>query len=217
MHGASCEKVTMQAEFINKLERIRLEKNSDLALLIRPRLNNMPLPLKRHDDPFLPFAKEIINATQSMVVAYVLDLAAFLSLGAAGAIALERTVNFAASDNILILHGPFSSAQYAGITDEQAFPCDAVTLADSQHIDAYLQRSDRSAFVINNRSVQHLDAPDHGGYLWVEAAALSTIGLTGEVITLHLFGDDVVYASSGEDFMTRARETLLDLNDFNPR
>ena len=207
----------MQTEFINKLERIRLQKNSDLALLIRPRLNSMPLPLKRHDDPFLPFAKEIISATQSMVVAFVLDLSAFLALGAAGAIALERTVNFAASDNVLILHGPFSSAHFAGITDEQAFPCDAVTLSDSQHIDSYLQRSDRSAFVINNRSVQHLDAPDNGGYLWVEAAALSTIGLTGEVITLRLFGDDVVYASSGEDYINRARETLLELNDSTTR
>jgi hypothetical protein len=213
MPGAYCEKVMMQTEFINKLERIRLRKNSDLALLIRPRLSNMPLPLKRHDDPFLPFAKEIIMATQDIVVAYVFDLAAYLALGAAGAIALERTVNYAASDSLLILHGPFSTPQYATITDEQAFPCDAVTLSDSQHIELYLKRPDRSAFVLNNRSVQHLDAPDNGGYLWVQTGALSTIGLTGEVITLRLFGDDVIYASSGDDFVIRARETLEDLND----
>jgi len=203
----------MQTEFVNKLERIRLQKNSDLALFIRPRLSDMPLPMKRLDDPFLPFAREIIEATRDLVVAYMFDLSAYLALGAAGAIALERTVNYAASDSILILHGPFSGAHYASITDEQAFPCDAVTLSDSQHIDAYLKRRDRSAFVLNNRSVQHLDAPDNGGYLWVETAALSTIGLQGEVITLRLFGDDVVYAGSGDDYLVRAREALEKLDE----
>src|SRR4051812_25649910 len=97
-----------------------------------PRLTKMPLPMQRYDDPFLPFGKAIIAATQDLVCAYVFDLAAYLAIGAAGAVALERTIAFVGENNLTVLHAWFADSGY--ISAAEAFGVDAVTLADGDYI-----------------------------------------------------------------------------------
>ena len=103
-------------EFLEKLSRLRAERKSDLALLLNPRLEHLPMSIARFDDPFLPYSKAIVGISQDLVVAYVFDFAAYLSLGAAGAVALERSIRFA-GDSVTILHAPFASDGYAAMAD----------------------------------------------------------------------------------------------------
>jgi hypothetical protein len=152
------------------------------ALMIRPLVARMPLPMQRHDDPFLPWGKAIIDATRDLVAAYVFDFAAYLALGAAGAIALERTIPYA-GDVITILHGVFIGTGY--IEAAQAFGVDGVTLGLVADAEAY-----RAAGL---RPFSH------------EGMLLAEIG--GEAQSL-LFGEDVLYASGGDDFAHKARAAL---------
>ena len=105
--------------FSVRLRAAQAARDSDLALMLSPRLAQMPLPMQRYDDPFLPFGKAIIDATRDLVCAYVFDLAAYLALGAAGAVALERTIAYAGTDDatVTILHAPFVGAAYVDAAD----------------------------------------------------------------------------------------------------
>jgi hypothetical protein len=114
-------------KFEQKLQKAWQRSQSWHALMLRPILAKLPLPMQRYDEPFLPFGKAIIDATRDLVVAYIFDLAAYLALGAAGAIALERTIAYvnASGETATILHGAFVSSDYVGAA--VAFGVDAVT------------------------------------------------------------------------------------------
>jgi hypothetical protein len=206
----------MKTEFINKLERIRAACHSDQVLYFLPRITRMPLPIQRFDEPFLPFGKAIIDATRGLVCAYMFDLAAYLALGAAGAIALERTVDYAGNEAITILHGPFATSDFAVLTDESSFGVDAVTLVDSYDIDAYLERRDRGAFVVRKGFPRMLDAPDRAGLYWQDANLFTVRGTQGEVINMQLIGESALYAGHGDDFAEKTRQILEQQRDENP-
>lgn len=169
------------ANFADRLRAAQQRTGSDRALLLRPRLSQMPLPIQRYDDPFLPFGKAIIDVTRHLVAAYAFDLASYLAIGAAGAVALERTIAYVGDDNLTMLHGWFAGPGY--VAAAQAFGVDAVTLADESYVDTY-----RSAGL----GVLDVDTPY----------------LVGEGVRLRLFGDDVVYAGRGDDFADRIRAAL---------
>jgi len=198
----------MTTSLADKLTMIQAERLSDLGLLLVPRLALLPLPMQRFDDPFLPFGKAIIDATRDLTCAYIFDLAAYLSIGAAGAIALERTLAYVGSDTVTILHGLFAGAGYAGISEEGAFAADAVTLVDGQYLDAYLKRADRSALIVRGGSPTTLDAPDTGGYYWNEAQVFTMLGSSGQILQIRMAAESVLYASQGDDFAERARAEL---------
>ncbi|MBW4435963.1 MAG: hypothetical protein KME04_02435 [Pleurocapsa minor GSE-CHR-MK-17-07R] len=102
-----------------------------LALLeLRPTIPMMPLPIARFDDPFLPFGKAVINVTHPFVCGYVFDLAAYFALGAAGIVALERSIAYARGFEavVAILHVPFASGAYAIACGPLALNVDAVTV-----------------------------------------------------------------------------------------
>ncbi len=107
------------------IEQIRLGK---VALRMNPQLLKLPLPIQRFDDPFLPFGKAIIGATRDIVGAYLFDLASYLALGGAGAVALERTLRYVGDDVVTILHGAFSDIAYATVADKIAFGVDFITV-----------------------------------------------------------------------------------------
>ena len=198
----------MTTKFIHKLEQVIAQKQSHIALMITPQIIKMPLPMKRHDDPFLPFSKAIIRATQAITPVYVLDLAAYLRIGAAGAIALERTISYAVADSVLILHGSFAGAGYAEISDENAFGVDAVTLYNLEDAAAYLQRADRGAFVIDTAKQDMDPYPDGIGSLDFDAQVLRIRGSDGAMIKLDLFGEDAIYTSAAEDYAEQTRQFL---------
>ncbi len=136
--------------FYEKLQAVQTERESDLALLLSPRLLKMPAPIARYDDPFLPFGKAIIDVTRDLVCAYLFDLASYLALGAAGAVALERTIAYAGADGstITILHGPFSGTGYVEAASDRALHVDAVTLVSAEDVAAYRVEPGLAAFLM---------------------------------------------------------------------
>lgn len=97
-------------------------------LRLNPHVLRLPLAIQRYDDPFLPYGKAVIAATRDIVGGYVFDLASYLALGGAGAVALERTVDYVGGDVPTILHGAFSSADYAVLCDALSFGVDYITV-----------------------------------------------------------------------------------------
>src|SRR5438105_164617 len=134
--------------FRDRLLAAQDRSHSSLAIGLAPSIKRLPLSMQRYDDPLLPFGKAVIDATHDVVCAYVFHLAAYLALGASGAVALERTMAYVPSPVGKILHGPFASAEYVQAVD--AFGADGVTLAnsvDSATLAAYTQIPDSGAFV----------------------------------------------------------------------
>src|SRR5258708_24811605 len=122
---------------------------STLAVALAPVINRLPYEIQRYDDPFLPFGKAVIDATADLACAYVFRLGAYLALGGAGAVALERTIAYVPAGAIKILHGPFANADYVNAAFEDGFGADAVTLvmAISSTTVLYLQAEGHGVFV----------------------------------------------------------------------
>ena len=148
----------------------------------------MPLPMQRLDDPFLPFGKAIINATRDLVCAYVFDFAAYLAIGAAGAVALERTIAYAGTDQtaMTVLHGLFVGVGYVEAASDNAFNVDAVTLA---------QAADAAAYQARGIGICLSPQTDTWEFL-------------GTDLKLRLAGESVLYAGRGEDFAEQVRGAL---------
>lgn len=118
----------MQNSLLSKLEASSITIRPDLALMFAPSVAKMPLPIRAHDDPFFPFGKAIIDATADRINAYIFNFASYLSLGAAGVIALERTIAYA-NDKVTILHGPFCSKEFSVLADDVSINVDAITVS----------------------------------------------------------------------------------------
>ena len=183
----------------------RRKTQRNIVLLLSPQVRHLPLPMQRYDDPFLPFGRAVIEATQNLVCGYVFDLASYLALGAAGAIALERTLPFVDRELITILHGPFWGPQYAGAAFESAFTCDAVTLVNDIYLDSYTKDPVHSAFVVHDGLPR--TARVHGVF-WHDVR-LFTYPLDVEsIVNIRLADEKVLYASGGIDFQEKLVDAL---------
>jgi hypothetical protein len=180
-------------------------RKSDVVLLIAPRLPKLPLPMQRYDDPFVPFGREIIRATSDLVCGYLFDLAAYLALGAAGIIALERTIPYTDLDAIRIFHGLFAGAGYAAAAFDGNFNFDAVTLADDSHYSAYTANPWNGAFVARPGAAE----PTPYGVYWTDAHLLTWPG----VKPLRVAGETVLYADRSDDFAAGVRAAVERLCD----
>jgi hypothetical protein len=191
-----------------KLTRLQAQKQSHYGLLIRPSLMRMPLPIQRYDDPFLPFSKAVITATRDLVCAFVFDLGAYLSLGGAGAVALERSIAFAAADAVTILHGPFEGGSFVEAAGDLGFNADAVTVYDADLEAQYRLRVNRAVFLFDPGDHAAL-MPEMGRFRYGNNWTCTYLTASGENLSLEIMGDEVVYASTGEDFAQSARNALL--------
>lgn len=197
--------------FAEKLAAAR-DTSGDIALLLKPRLLQIPLPMQRFDDPFLPFGKAIISATRDLVCAYVFDLAAYLALGGAGAVALERTLAYVGAETIKILHGPFATPDFAAAASDNAFAVDAVTLVDEAHLPAYTEQPSRGAYVLRAGTQPVIvPFPANTGVYWHEIGLFSLIDGAGRNLQIRLAGEHVLYAGRGDDFTERVRAALLEV------
>lgn len=181
--------------FLMRLDTLAQAKGRALALRIAPRIEGLPLPIQAYDDPFLPFSKAIINATRDLVSVYIFDLAAYLALGAAGAIALERAIRYAKGDALTILHGPFADTRYDLLLDERAFAADAITVTD----EVGRQYNEHSFFVCRAGEAQLTNESTY----WIDQ---SLITMASSHITVA--GEQVLYTDLGEHFAMRVREAL---------
>lgn len=139
----------MKPAFVEKLANSQAGR-SNFALYVAPRIDKMPPAFQRHDDPFLPYLRSVYAATEGLVCAYVFHLASYLALGAAGTIALERSIALATPTHITILDAGFSSDDFARVWDEAAFGCDSVTITPEVPLLAYQTRTDRQAFTVTD-------------------------------------------------------------------
>jgi hypothetical protein len=185
--------------FVDKWRAASQLHESQLALGLAPRLNEMPAPMTRYDDPFLPFGRAIIRATADLCCAVVFDLAAYLAIGAAGAIALERTIPLVPEEMVTILHGPFSTGDYVAAAFEGAFNVDAVTLASGaiEVISGYVRDDTHGAFV-STASAMTLPGGNVGFF---DARSLEISNIRAMWIST-----PIAFASRGEGFEAEARK-----------
>ncbi|MFC1466104.1 MAG: orotidine-5'-phosphate decarboxylase [Candidatus Brachytrichaceae bacterium NZ_4S206] len=148
--------------FIEKLARAQRKHRSYLCIGLDIVVAHTPLPIQPYDEPMLPFARAIIEATSDLVCAYKPNLGFYLAEGAAGMVALERIVRLIPPDIPIILDGKFgdighTAEAYARGAFEQ-FRADAVTLSPyigSDAIRPFLKYADRGVFVLARTSNEH--------------------------------------------------------------
>ncbi len=145
--------------FIEKLHAAQQQNRSYLCIGLDIVVANNPAPIMYYDEPMLPFARAIIEATSDLVCAYKPNLGFYLAEGAAGVVALERIVRLIPSHIPIILDGKFgdignTAEAYARGAFEQ-FRADAVTLSPymgSDSVKPFLKHADKGVFVLARTS-----------------------------------------------------------------
>ncbi|MFQ3646826.1 MAG: hypothetical protein SNJ54_05755 [Anaerolineae bacterium] len=160
---------------------IAQQKSKGLALHFCPRVVDLPLPMQRFDDPFLPYGKAVINASREHVSLYVFDVPSYLAIGAAGAVALERTIDFLNDEIPCVLHGPFGGAAFVKLLDKLAFGADALTISREQGV------------------VELIDDKAQRQGEWMPSGEIQ-LGYNAQVLKLRVLGDEFVYAHRQFDF-----------------
>ena len=189
---------------------------SPLVIGLAPVLSRLPYPIQRYDEPLLPFGKAVIDATADLVCGYVFHLSAYLALGAAGAVAMERTIAYAPGSVLKILHGPFASPDYAPAAFENAFIVDAVTLiaygSDARHqlIRAYVELPQHGVFIESppGFDLQPIlkDYPGQIGIYRQTAPDQGMIGLSPAPFPdMAWHWGSSIYTSQGDDFRDALR------------
>jgi orotidine-5'-phosphate decarboxylase len=146
--------------YLEKLKNAQEKNNSWLCIGLDPLPGKMPLPALRWDEPVLPFNKAIIDATADLVCAYKPNLGFYMQWGAAGVVALERTIAYIPDDIPIIVDcktgdiGHTQGAWAKGLLDE--WNVDAVTVNPFVGEDAVRpmigNRPDKAVFVLARTS-----------------------------------------------------------------
>jgi hypothetical protein len=191
---------------------------SNLAIGIVPHTDQLPPSIQRYDDPFLPLGRSIIDATSDLAAAYVFHLGAYLATGAAGAIALERTIAYIPNSVVKIIHAPFTNADFVRAAFEDAFGADAVTLATAERdiVAAYARTASHGVFIerISRAALESLAvefAGQIGGYLAVGTHHNTMWLADPDLPVLQWHWDHELYPSRGDDFEDALREAVLKL------
>jgi hypothetical protein len=140
--------------FIDKLQAAQQHNRSSICLALNVRIDKLPMPMARIDDPMFPFARSIIDATQDLVCAYSIDLAYYLSEAAPGMIALERITRYIPDNVPIIFDAKFGklgdSANRSARGAFEAFQADAATfgsMPSQSTIEAFLKFEGKMIFL----------------------------------------------------------------------
>lgn len=147
--------------YIEKLKRIQDTNHSWLCVGLDPQPDRLPVEaIWKWDEPLLPFNQAIIDATADLVCAYKPNLGFYLQWGAAGVIALERTIAYIPDHIPVILDakiGDIGSTQHAwgkGLFDE--WDVDAITVNPYVGADAVLplitDRPEKAVYILARTS-----------------------------------------------------------------
>jgi hypothetical protein len=218
--------------FIEKLHALQQHNHSRLGLRLDILASKMPLPFARTDDPMLPFAQALINATRDLVCAYVIDPAHYFAEGAPGAIALERITRYVPDDIPIVLDTRYgllgdSAPHYARAAFE-AFHADAITFGvkpDPQTLAVFLRYSDKGLFlpeIVGDfeqlgwlvESDRPVNIPADDRPRLIRHAAYQTHG--NAIITASSIVESdshLIYASRRDDFSEAVREATRTLRD----
>jgi hypothetical protein len=186
--------------FNAKVHQIRQENQSDVILLMRPLMSDMPAPMHFYDDPFFPFSRAIIQATRDVVCGYLFDFAAYMVQGAAGARALERSIAYAGNDTLKVIHGPFVGPAYIPMIFDNALGADAATLAYEADLPAYTEKSKQGAFIVRHGKPITASTPTY----WIDAKSLTL----SDGILLPIADESILYTTYTDDFAEQCRMKL---------
>ncbi|MGJ3237875.1 MAG: hypothetical protein ACFE0Q_04140 [Anaerolineae bacterium] len=173
-----------------------------VILRLNPIFEKLPLNILRYDDPFLPFSKAVIPATQDIVAGYLFDFASYLAMGGAGAVALERSIALVPSDCMTLLHGPFLGAAYSLMAGKTGFDVDMISVSTTQDQAHYSTQPPYSACLITTQSV----LSDTNCYYQTVEQVIYYRENRWSVTT-----DAVLYASKMDNFVDKLREGILAL------
>ncbi|UCG25326.1 MAG: orotidine-5'-phosphate decarboxylase [Chloroflexota bacterium] len=168
--------------YIDRLTAAQERNNSWLCVGLDPQPERLPAPALKWDEPILPFNKAIVEATVDLVCAYKPNLGFYLQWGAAGIIALERTIAYIPEDIPILIDcktgdiGHTQAAWASGLFDQ--WDVDAVTVNPYVGAEAVLpmvaERPDKAVYVLARTS--NPSAVDFQGDL------VAGRGLSAEVI-----------------------------------
>lgn len=147
--------------YLEKLRQAQDLNNSWLCVGLDPQPDRLPVEaIWKWDEPLLPFNKVIIDHTVDLVCAYKPNLGFYLQWGAAGVIALERTIAYIPDHIPVILDakiGDIGHTQAAwGVGLFDAWEVDAVTVNPYVGSDAVLPlvkgRPEKAVYVLARTS-----------------------------------------------------------------
>lgn len=147
-------------DYLEKLKDVQNRNNSWLCVGLDPDPARLRVDVFKWDEPVLPFNKAIIEATADLVCAYKPNLGFYLQWGAAGIVALERTIAYIPDHIPVILDckagdiGHTQAAWAAGLFDE--WGVDAITVNPYVGAEAVLpmisQRPDKAVYILARTS-----------------------------------------------------------------
>lgn len=146
--------------YLEKLKTVQEQNNSWLCIGLDPIPERLRVDYFGWDEPILPYNKAIIDATLDLVCAYKPNLGFYLQWGAAGIIALERTIAYIPDHIPVVLDcktgdiGHTQAAWAAGLFDE--WQVDAVTVNPFVGAEAVWPmieyRSDKAVYILARTS-----------------------------------------------------------------
>ena len=152
--------------YLEKLKTVQEKNNSWLCIGLDPALERLRVDFRKWDEPILPYNRAIIDATADLVCAYKPNLGFYLQWGAAGVIALERTIAYIPRHIPIVLDcktgdiGHTQAAWAFGLFEE--WRVDAVTVNPFVGADAVLpmieQRPDKAVYILartSNKGAAH--------------------------------------------------------------
>ena len=149
-------------DYLEKLQQAQTRNNSWLCIGLDPDASILRTDVTKWDEPVLPFNKAIIDVTADLVCAYKPNLGFYLQWGAAGVIALERTIAYIPNDIPVILDcktgdiGHTQAAWARGLFDE--WQVDAITVNPYVGSEAILpmigERPDKGVYILARTSNQ---------------------------------------------------------------
>jgi len=146
--------------YLEKLRTVQEANKSWLCVGLDPDPERLRVDALKWDEPILPFNKAIIEATADLVCAFKPNLGFYLTWGAAGVIALERTIAYIPDHIPVILDckaGDIGNSQDAwakGLFDQ--WGVDAITINPFVGEDAVLpmigERPDKAIYLLARTS-----------------------------------------------------------------
>jgi orotidine-5'-phosphate decarboxylase len=168
--------------YIEKLQAIQKSNQSWLCVGLDPDPARLRVDYLQWDEPVLPYNKAIIDATADLVCAYKPNLGFYLQWGAAGVIALERTIAYIPKHIPIILDcktgdiGHTQAAWAVGAFDE--WGVDAVTVNPFVGAEAVLpmigDRADKAVYILARTS--------NPGAVHFQGDLKMEVGLSAEVL-----------------------------------
>jgi len=146
--------------YLEKLRKTQVKNNSWLCVGLDPDPDRLRVDVLKWDEPILPFNKAIIDATADLVCAFKPNLGFYLQWGAAGVIALERTIAYIPDSIPVILDcktgdiGHTQAAWAGGLFDN--WDVDAITVNPYVGEEAILpmigRRPDKAVYILARTS-----------------------------------------------------------------